>query len=92
MVSLFMVGRLWSLCKDSKNKSGHPISEVAAVARIFPKMKHSSLISGSKVRILCDNAKRFMLVPYRKDTHLVKGCGSFHDIKKHYVSSRYDYY
>ena len=26
-----------------------------------------------------------MLVPYRKDTHLVKGCVSFHDIKKHYV-------
>ena len=33
-----------------------------------------------------------MLVPYRKDTHLIKGCVSFHDIKKHYVSSRYDYY
>lgn len=33
-----------------------------------------------------------MLVPYRKDTHLVIGCGSFHVIKNHYVSSRYDYY
>ena len=80
MVSLFMVGSLWSLCKDN-NKSGHPISEVAAVVRFFPKMKHSSLISRSKVMILCDNVKRFMLVPYRKDTHLVKGCVSFHDIK-----------
>lgn len=33
-------------------KSGHPISEVAAVVRFFPKMKHSSLISGSKIGII----------------------------------------
>ena len=33
-----------------------------------------------------------MLVPYRKDTHLVKDAGLSMNQKKHYVSSLWDYY
>lgn len=41
-------------------KSGHPISEVAAVVRFFPKMKHSSLISGSKIGIIAESWETYM--------------------------------